>query len=95
MIANNIRPLPTGNVTVWLAIPLALVILPHISQLPVWLSLLAACVIACTLAMGRSRPLVLRNWLLWPMVLFCIIGVIAHYRRLFGLDAGVGLPCCY
>jgi hypothetical protein len=91
MTANNTRPLPAGNITAWLAIPLALVILPHISQLPIWLSLLAACVIGCTLTIGRSRSLVLRNWLLWPMVLFCIIGVIAHYRRLFGLDAGVGL----
>ena len=64
---------------------------PHIARIPVWLLLAAAAAITYMLASlhwNLARP---KTWVLWPLVVMCVIGVSVHYGKIFGRDAGVSL----
>jgi transglutaminase-like putative cysteine protease len=69
----------------------ALALLPHLAHLPPWISLLAAAAGGWRwVAAERGWPLP-RAWLRVPLVLAAVIGVLASYRTLNGLDAGTAL----
>lgn len=74
-----------------LTLSLCLSLSPHIVRIPVWLSLVAVSAVAYMLSSlywNLARP---KTWMLWLLVSACLIGVTAHYGKLFGRDAGVGL----
>jgi transglutaminase-like putative cysteine protease len=68
-----------------------LVLVPHASHLPVWVSLLCAATLAWRTAVtlrGRRMP---PNRLLVPIALAAMAGVAATYHTLLGRDAGVAM----
>ncbi|MDG4554875.1 MAG: DUF3488 and transglutaminase-like domain-containing protein [Candidatus Competibacter sp.] len=75
----------------WLLAALVLAAMPHVAELPVWLSVLFAAgagwrgFIALR---GQSLP---PRWLLLALALLAGAGVLIDYRTLFGRDAGVAL----
>jgi transglutaminase-like putative cysteine protease len=75
----------------WLTLALCLSLLPHIARIPIWLSLTAAAAVIymlLTLYWKLPRP---KTWILWILVLMCVIGVGAYYGKLLGRDSGVSL----
>ncbi len=77
--------------TLFLLGVIAWVILPQISNLPVWCSLLAAGVLAWRALLAyQSKPLPSRWWLLTLLVVTVAATVFTH-RTLMGRDAGVTL----
>ena len=80
-----------GRDTLFLLVVIAWVILPQVSNLPVWCSLLAAGVLAWRGYLAYlSKPLPSRWWLLALLVVTVAATVFTH-RTLLGRDAGVTL----
>lgn len=74
-----------------LTLSLCLSLSPHVTRIPLWLSLAAASAVAYMLASlywNLARP---KTWILWLLVSVSLIGVTVHYGKLFGRDAGVSL----
>jgi transglutaminase-like putative cysteine protease len=68
-----------------------LVLLPHASHLPLWVSLVCAATLAWRAALtllGRRMP---RNGLLVPVAALAMFGVLHTYHTLLGRDAGVAM----
>lgn len=75
----------------WLLGALLLAVVPQMVRLPLWLS--AVWIVVALWRGGlayRGEPLPSR-WLLLPLTLALIGGVVAHYGTVFGRDAGVAL----
>jgi len=69
----------------------ALALLPHLAYLPPWISLLAAAAGGWRWVAAERGWKLPRAWLRVPLVLTAIVGVLASYRTLNGLDAGTAL----
>ncbi|GIZ51938.1 transglutaminase family protein [Noviherbaspirillum aridicola] len=68
-----------------------LVLLPHLSRLPLWIAPACALLLAARAWLtfsGRRMP---SRWLLVPVALLAMAGVYASYRTLLGRDAGVAM----
>lgn len=69
----------------------ALVIVPHIGHLPAWVTLACAAILLwrgwVTFRGNRMPP----RWLLLPVALLAMGGVLATYHTFFGRDAGVAM----
>ncbi|HEY8357688.1 MAG TPA: transglutaminaseTgpA domain-containing protein [Ramlibacter sp.] len=77
--------------TLFLLLVIGWVMLPHVSHLPWWCSLLAACVLAWRGALAlRGRPLPGRWWLV-GLLAFTLVATWMTHRTLLGRDAGVTL----
>lgn len=75
----------------WLLVPLALVIVPHAANLPVWLGLAWAAIAGwCLLRAARRLPLPPR-WLRTAIVIVGLVAVFAQFGTLVGPRAGVAL----
>ncbi|MCP5198328.1 MAG: DUF3488 domain-containing protein, partial [Gammaproteobacteria bacterium] len=81
----------TPMALVWLLLTLALAVVPHAAELPVWLAP-AFFVIAGWRGFIaiRERPLPPR-WVLLALATLATAGVLVSYKTLFGRDAGVTL----
>lgn len=82
--------LDTRNVA-WMALSMALVTLPHVERLPVWITALAALAIAWRLYLGWKGGQLPRKWLLLTVVAGASAGIYVSFGTLFGRDAGVAL----
>jgi len=75
----------------WLVAPLALVVAPHATNLPVWLSLAWAAIAGwCLLRAARRLPLPSR-WLRTAIAAVGLVAVFAQFGTLVGPRAGVAL----
>ena len=75
----------------WLVVGLFLALLPHYPRLPLWVSLLSACLVIWRVGV---------TWWNWPLAsavvripltVFASVAVFSHYGTVFGRDAGVAL----
>jgi protein-glutamine gamma-glutamyltransferase len=77
---------------IWLLLAVSLVVLPHVTRLPLWLNaVFAACVIGRVMIyQGRlSQP---SNWVKTGMVVGLLTAVVLQYQRsVFSIDAAVGV----
>ncbi|MCC6530982.1 MAG: DUF3488 domain-containing transglutaminase family protein [Burkholderiales bacterium] len=74
-----------------MALSMALVMLPHVERLPLWISLLAVLVVGWRLYVawqGMSLP---KKWLLLLLVAAASAGIYLSFGTLFGRDSGVAL----
>ncbi|MBI5752579.1 MAG: DUF3488 domain-containing transglutaminase family protein [Hydrogenophilales bacterium] len=79
-------PLLTG-----LLATMALVIAPHATRLPLWLTAFAAGVIAWRYLAGRGKLSMPSKWMLLSLAFAATLGILLQYHTLFGRDAGVAL----
>ncbi len=70
---------------------MALVIAPHATRLPLWLTAFAAGIIAWRYLAGRGKLPLPSKWLLLALAIAATVGILLQYRTLFGRDAGVAL----
>ncbi len=70
---------------------MALVTLPHIERLPLWLSGLAVLAVAWRLFLGWRASALPRKWLLLTIVAAATAGIYLTFGTLFGRDSGVAL----
>jgi transglutaminase-like putative cysteine protease len=75
----------------WMALSMALVTLPHVERLPIWITALAALAISGRLYIGRKGGQLPRKWLLLIVVAGASAGIYFSFGTLFGRDAGVAL----
>lgn len=74
----------------WLLLPLAMVVAPHVRHLPTWLSAAwLACALASLGAVWRGR--VWPAWIKLPLALAGVLGVLLHYGTVIGPSGGVAL----
>lgn len=84
----------TRDPVFWVVLPLALVILPHIPRLPLWMP--AVVFIFFILRLGailQPRFMLHKVWLLLIITLVSI-GTIMHYGTIFGKVAGTAILIC-
>ncbi|MBI3372242.1 MAG: DUF3488 domain-containing transglutaminase family protein [Betaproteobacteria bacterium] len=75
----------------WLAISLALVIVPHSERVPWWVSVSALCLLGWrTYLVLNLRPLPWR-WVPLALAVIGMAGIWLEYRTLFGRSAGIAL----
>ncbi|MEW5891800.1 MAG: DUF3488 and transglutaminase-like domain-containing protein [Pseudomonadota bacterium] len=85
------RPSHSLPELLWLVLPLALVVAPHATKLPLWLSLAwAAIALWCLLRAARRLPLPPR-WLRMSITVGGLAAVFAQFGTLVGPRAGVAL----
>ena len=70
---------------------LALVIAPHVTWLPLWLTALTAAILGWRFFIARQNAPLPRKWLLFLLAVTAIAGVLLQYKTVFGRDAGVAL----
>lgn len=75
----------------WMVLSMALVTLPHVERLPLWISLMAALVVAWRLHIAWQGGVLPRKWLLLLLVAGGSAGVYLSFGTLFGRDSGVAL----
>jgi len=75
----------------WVVVPLALTVAPHLIGLPVWLGLTwSGCAAISLMLAGRAAPRALA-WLKAPLAMAGIAGVMMHYGTVLGPQGGVAL----
>jgi protein-glutamine gamma-glutamyltransferase len=92
LLPRRLATLPRdGRDTLFLLLVIGWIVLPHVSHLPWWCSLLSAVVLAWrgTLAV-LGRPLPERVWL-GVLLVLTLLGTWSTHRTLLGRDAGVTL----
>ena len=80
------RPLLNG-----LLISLTLVIAPHATRLPLWLTTLVVAILGWRYLIARQNIALPRKWLLFALAVAAIAGILLQYKTVFGRDAGVAL----
>jgi len=75
----------------WMALSMALVMIPHVERLPLWISALALVVIAWRLHLAWRGMALPRKWLLLTIVAASTAGIYLTFGTLFGRDSGVAL----
>lgn len=65
--------------------------LPHVPQLPLWLSAFCALVLGLAVWRWRRELDPLERWTLLLIVVAAIAGIALHYRSLFGREVGIAL----
>ena len=83
-------PLETRNV-LWMSAAIALVTLPHVERLPLWISSLSGLTIVWRIYLAWQRAPLPRKWLLLMIVAAASVGVYLSFGTLFGRDSGVAL----
>jgi transglutaminase-like putative cysteine protease len=75
----------------WLTGSLALVIAPHASRAPWWLTLLTLCLFAWRFYYALDRAALPSRWLVLGVAAAAMLGVWIEYRTLFGRQPGIVL----
>lgn len=75
----------------WLLAIVVATIAPHVENLPLWLSLLAAAAVAWRIRLWRHHGNLPGRWLLIGVVLAGVAAIAWQYRSLLGRDSGVAL----
>jgi transglutaminase-like putative cysteine protease len=74
-----------------MALSMAIVTLPHVERLPIWVSGIAAVSILWRVQLGWQAQSLPRKWVLLALVIAASAGIYVAYGTLFGRDAGVAL----
>jgi protein-glutamine gamma-glutamyltransferase len=82
---------PFGQRLVWVVGGLTLTVLPHVSHLALWIVLLTGLSAALRIAIEARRLPSPPKWLRILMALVALLGVLATYRTLNGVQAGTAL----
>ncbi len=77
-------PAPDETVFRWLGTALLVAALPHAMHLPLWVSVLVPGALLLRLALARPPG----RWLLIPLALAALAGVVVEFRAISGPDAG-------
>lgn len=75
----------------WLQAAAVASLLPHAWQLPLWLSLGSAAILAWSLTLALRQGALPPRWLLLGCVFAACAGIILEYRSLLGRDPGVAI----
>jgi len=73
----------------WLTASFAIVIAPHVTRAPWWLTLLTACLFAWRFYYTLNRAPLPSRWLVVAVALVGMFGVWLEYRSLFGRQPGI------
>ncbi|MCX4024829.1 DUF3488 domain-containing transglutaminase family protein [Endozoicomonas sp. SM1973] len=76
---------------IWLLLTQALVILPQLSRLPIWVVVVAIICALWRIMIFRSRWSYPKLWIKVLVVGAAVIGTLFHYGTIVGLEAGVAL----
>lgn len=79
------------NNLLWLAGAMALIILPHISRLPIWVSLLSTASISYRIYLSRTQRALPNKWLIMLIAVLSMIGVQRSFGILLGRDSGIAI----
>ncbi|MDQ1362789.1 MAG: protein-glutamine gamma-glutamyltransferase [Pseudomonadota bacterium] len=84
----------TRDPVFWVILPLALVIIPHLQRLPLWMPALIVLLFAVRLGAVIQPALMPRKFWLFVVAVFVSIGTVMHYGTLFGKAAGTAILIC-
>jgi transglutaminase-like putative cysteine protease len=82
---------PLGQRLPWVVAGLALSVLPHVTHIAIWTLLIAAIAAAYRLTIEVKRQPLPPKWVRIGVAFAALIGVVASYRTLNGIDAGTAL----
>ncbi|MCB5184685.1 DUF3488 and transglutaminase-like domain-containing protein [Methylobacillus gramineus] len=75
----------------WLLLSMCLAMALHIDHFPVWVSALIALFMGWRYLLERNHWAMPKLWILVPITLFGVVGILVTYRSLFGRDASVAM----
>src|SRR5262245_38138564 len=75
----------------WMTLSMALVALPHMERLPLWLDGVALIAVAWRIHISWQESVLPKKWLLLLIVAAVTAGVYVSFGTLFGRDSGVAL----
>lgn len=82
---------PTAEPLLWVICGLGLAVVPHVSQLPPWITLLAAAAAGLRLTIELKRWQLPPRWLRSIVAFAALLAVLFTYRTLNGVEAGTAL----
>jgi transglutaminase-like putative cysteine protease len=92
VLDNHLQQLtPLGQRMVWVIAGLALATAPHFGHVAIWTLLLAAASTSLRMVMEIKRWPLLPKWLNTGIAFVALLGVLASYRTVNGIDAGTSL----
>jgi transglutaminase-like putative cysteine protease len=84
----------TRDPVFWVILPLALVMVPHLPRLPIWMPILILLLFVIRLGAVIQPVLMPRKFWLFVVAVFTSIGTVMHYGTLFGKTAGTAILIC-
>ena len=75
----------------WLALPMAMVVAPHLLRLPAWIGLIWAVCLLARLQQARRDARNLGRWLRYTLALGSMAGIFLQFGTVFGPQGGVAL----
>jgi len=82
--------IPRASLT-WLLASHVAVILPHVSRIPLWMTLISIICVVWRIMVFRQRAAFPSKWIKNILVLAGLGGILFHYRTLLGAEAGTSL----
>ncbi|MEX1032657.1 MAG: DUF3488 and transglutaminase-like domain-containing protein [Cellvibrionaceae bacterium] len=79
------------NTLLWLLGAQTLLIIPHLSRLPIWMLLAWFIVVVWRVQIFRGRWPFPNRWIKGLIVALCIMGLFSEYGRFFGIEPMIGL----
>jgi transglutaminase-like putative cysteine protease len=92
VLENHLQQLtPLGQRMVWVIAGLALATAPHVGHIAIWTMLIAAVATALRMTIEIKRWPLPPKWVNTSIAFIALLGVLASYRTLNGIDAGTSL----
>jgi protein-glutamine gamma-glutamyltransferase len=92
VLENHLQQLtPLGQRMVWVIAGLALATVPHVGHIAIWTMLIAAVATALRMTIEVKRWALPPKWVNTGIAFIALLGVLASYRTLNGIDAGTSL----
>ena len=85
------RPLLEHGAVPWLLTIALFTTLPHFTEIPAWLSLIAAAALVGRAGIWWRNIRLPKRWMLTLLVIAGTAGIAWHYRSLFGREPGIAL----
>src|SRR5690606_34111785 len=82
---------PLGQRLAWVIAGLALSVLPHVSHIPAWTLLIAGIAAALRITIELKRWPLPPKWVRTLIAFAALLGVVANFRTINGIDAGTSL----
>lgn len=79
------------NSLVWLLLAQVLLVLPHLSHLPIWILLAWLVTVIWRVQIYRGLWSFPPRWIKGVIVVLCFTGLLSEYERVFGIEAMAGL----